>query len=84
MDYETKQMLLALIRGLTTNEGGNQYCTEGAFIFGDCGLNQNPDSEELAYIAISSAESARLIVGMEPRVAFLSHSSKDREEGESR
>ena len=26
MDYETKQMLLALIRGLTTNEGGNQYC----------------------------------------------------------
>ena len=57
-------------------ENGNQYCTEGAFIFGDCGLNQNPNSEELAYIAISSAESAKLIVGMEPRVAFLSHSSK--------
>ena len=57
-------------------ENGNIYCPEGAFVYGDCGLNQNPNSEELAYIAISSAESAKIIIGMEPRVAFLSHSSK--------
>ncbi len=57
-------------------EAGNQYCKDGVYIFADCGLNQNPNSEELAYIAISSAESAKEICGLEPRVAFLSHSSK--------
>ena len=57
-------------------EGGNKYCEDGAFVFGDCGLNQNPNSEELAYIAVSSADSAKTIAGLEPRVAFLSHSSK--------
>lgn len=57
-------------------ENGNPYCEDGVYIFADCGLNQNPNSEELAYIAVSSAESAKEIVGIEPRVAFLSHSSK--------
>ena len=57
-------------------EQGNKYCEDGCFVFGDCGLNQNPTSEELAYIAVSSAQSAKEIAGVEPRVAFLSHSSK--------
>lgn len=48
----------------------------GTFVFGDCGLNQNPNPEELAAIAISSAESFKQLVGAEPRVAMLSHSSK--------
>lgn len=48
---------------------------QGTFVFGDCGLNQNPTSEELAAIAISSAESFKQLVGAEPRVALLSHSS---------
>lgn len=48
----------------------------GTFVFGDCGLNQNPNSEELAAIAVSSAESFKLLVGKEPKVAMLSHSSK--------
>lgn len=47
----------------------------GTFVFGDCGLNQNPTPEELAAIAISSAESFKQLVGAEPRVAMLSHSS---------
>ncbi|MBY0758971.1 MULTISPECIES: phosphate acetyltransferase [Sellimonas] len=47
----------------------------GTFVFGDCGLNQNPTSEELAAIAVSSAESFKQLVGAEPRVAMLSHSS---------
>ena len=48
----------------------------GTFVFADCGLEQNPDSEKLAAIALSAAESFKLLVGDEPRVALLSHSSK--------
>lgn len=48
----------------------------GTFVFGDCGLNQNPNPEELAAIALSSAESFKMLVGKEPKVAMLSHSSK--------
>lgn len=48
----------------------------GTFIFSDCGLEQNPDSEKLAAIALSAAESFKLLVGDDPRVALLSHSSK--------
>lgn len=48
---------------------------DGTFVFGDCGLNQNPNPEELAAIALSSAESFKLLVGKEPKVAMLSHSS---------
>lgn len=48
----------------------------GTFVFGDCGLNQNPNPEELAAIAVSSAESFQALVGVEPKVAMLSHSTK--------
>ena len=53
-----------------------EYGENGTFVFGDCGLNQNPNPEELAAIAISSAESFKMLVGKEPKVAMLSHSSK--------
>lgn len=49
---------------------------KGTFIFGDSGLEQNPDPEKLAAIAASSAESFQLLVQAEPKVAMLSHSSK--------
>lgn len=52
-----------------------EYGDDGVFVFGDCGLNQNPNPEELAAIAESSAESYKLLTGNEPRVAMLSHSS---------
>lgn len=48
----------------------------GTFIFSDSGLVQNPDSQELAAIAQSSAQSFNQLVGEEPIVAMLSHSSK--------
>ena len=48
----------------------------GVFIFADCGLVQNPNAEELATIAASSAESFKALVGEEPYVALLSHSTK--------
>ena len=57
-------------------EGGNKYCEDGCYIYADSGLNQNPTSEELAYIAQSSAKSARAIAGITPRIAFISHSTK--------
>lgn len=52
-----------------------EFGENGTFVFADCGLNQNPTSEELAAIAASSAESFKTLVGAEPKVAFLSHST---------
>ncbi|MDD2980414.1 MAG: phosphate acetyltransferase [Hespellia sp.] len=49
---------------------------DGTFLFGDSGLEQNPDSEKLANIAVSSADSFQLLTGKEPVVAMLSHSTK--------
>ena len=52
-----------------------QFGDNGTFVFADCGLNQNPNPEELAAIAVSSAESFKMLVGAEPKVAMLSYSS---------
>jgi len=52
-----------------------EYGANGTFVFADSGLNQNPNAEELAAIAVSSAESFRALVGEEPIVAMLSHST---------
>lgn len=52
------------------------YGQNGVFVFSDCALNQNPNSEQLASIAKSSADSFKALVGEEPFVAMLSHSSK--------
>ena len=46
-----------------------------SLIFADCGINVNPSSEELKDIAKDSADSAR-VFGIDPKVAFLSFSSK--------
>ncbi len=51
------------------------YGENGTFVFADCGLNQNPTSEELAEIAASSAVSFKSLTGKEPRVAMLSYST---------
>ncbi|MGN0293850.1 MAG: phosphate acetyltransferase [Lachnospiraceae bacterium] len=53
-----------------------EYGEKGTFIFADSGLEQNPDPEKLAAIAASSAESFELLVGVEAKVAMLSHSTK--------
>jgi len=52
-----------------------EYGANGTFIFGDSGLVQNPNPEELAAIAACSAESFELLVQEEAIVAMLSRSS---------
>lgn len=52
------------------------FGADGTFVFSDCGLEQNPDSEKLASIALSAAESFKQLVEKEPIVAMLSHSTK--------
>ncbi|NEW78381.1 MAG: phosphate acetyltransferase [Gelidibacter sp.] len=50
-------------------------------VFGDCAINPNPTSEQLAEIAISSADSS-INFGIEPKIAMLSYSSGDSGKGE--
>lgn len=52
-----------------------EFGSNGTFLFADCGLNQDPTSEELAAIAGSSAESFKAFLGEEPVIAMLSHST---------
>lgn len=52
-----------------------KFGENGLFFFSDCGLNQNPNSEELAQIAISTAKSFETLVEAKPKVAMLSYST---------
>jgi len=50
-------------------------------VYGDCAVNQDPNAEELAQIAISSADTAKMF-GIEPKIAMLSYSTGDSGKGE--
>ena len=52
-----------------------EYGEKGVFVFGDCGLNQDPTSEELSEIAKSSSESFEKLVGKKSKIAMLSYST---------
>ena len=52
-----------------------EYGEDGVFVFGDCGLNENPTAEQLAEIAHSSSKSFTQLVGKEAKVAMLSYST---------
>lgn len=53
-----------------------EFGYNGTFLFADCGLNQDPNAEELAAIADTSAKSFKNLVGAKACIAMLSHSTK--------
>ncbi len=84
----TRNVLSPALRILKTRPGTSLVSTffamslqdesvgeNGLFFFGDCGLNINPTSEELAHIALDTAKSFQELIGAIPRVALLSHST---------
>ncbi len=54
---------------------------DGVFVFADCGIVPEPTSEQLAAIAISSAQLLQKVFSIDPRVAFLSYSTKGSAKG---
>ena len=61
---------------LKTRPGCSIVSENGFLLFADCAVNPNPDAKQLAEIAVSTAETARAIAGIEPRIAMLSFSTK--------
>ena len=53
-----------------------EYGQDGLLLFADCAVTPNPTASQLAEIAISTAHTARALVGEEPKVAMLSFSTK--------
>ncbi len=52
-----------------------EHGENGTFVFADCGLNMNPNADEVSEIALASAKSFKALVGTEPKVAMLSFST---------
>lgn len=55
---------------------GVPFGQDGILVFADCAVLPDPTSKELAQIALSTADTARDIAGIEPRIAMLSFSTK--------
>lgn len=53
-----------------------RFGDDGIIVFADCAVHPDPNAEELAQIAVSSARTAKAIAGLDPRVAMLSFSTK--------
>lgn len=54
----------------------SEYGENGTLLFADCAVNPMPDEDQLASIAISTADTARNLLKFDPKVAMLSFSSK--------
>ena len=53
-----------------------QFGEDGLIVFADCAVHPDPDAKQLAEIAVSSAQTAKNIAKIEPRIAMLSFSTK--------
>lgn len=65
------------------NVPNSSYGNDGLFLFGDCAINPNPNAQELADIAIQTAQNAKILLDMDPRIALLSFSTKGSAEHEN-
>lgn len=79
----TADVLRPVLQILKTAEGARlvsafflMETTNGTYLFADCALNEFPDAEQLAEIAVASARSWKNLMGTEPRVAMLSYSTR--------
>lgn len=59
------------------------YGDNGTLIFADCGIIPDPNPRQLACISIASAELGRNVLGLSPKVALLSYSTKGSAEGKN-
>ncbi len=79
--HTTAHTIIPALQFIKTHPGVNTVSSvffmcldDHVSVFGDCAVNVNPDADQLAEIAVSSAESAKAF-GIDPKVALLSYSS---------
>jgi phosphate acetyltransferase len=79
--YTTRQTILPALQFIKAREGKSLVSSiflmclkDRVVIFGDCAVNPDPTAEQLAEIAISSAETSEHF-GIEPKIAMISYSS---------
>lgn len=53
-----------------------KFGENGILLYADCGVNPNPDSQQLAEIAVATAENCKAFLDVDARVAMLSFSTK--------
>ncbi len=65
-----------LVSSFFLMEGRGSWGENGSFLFADCAVVPDPDGPKLARIALDTARAAKRLLGWEPRVAFVSFSTK--------
>ena len=67
---------ISVVSGAFIMSVPSQFGDNGIMVFADCAVHPNPTANELAQIAVATGHTTRAIVGLEPRIAMLSFSTK--------